>query len=160
MSIKIGEKMPSVSLSYMSSDGVKKITTDELFQGKKVIIFAVPGAFTPACSERHLPGFVDYADQIKAKGVDKIACISVNDPYVMGAWGKDRNVGDKVMMLADSLGEYTKAVGQELDLTAKGLGIRSRRYAMIVEDGVVKYQALEEGGKLEVSTAENILEKL
>ncbi len=160
MSILIGDKIPKATLSYMSSSGVQKITTDEIFTGKKVIIFAVPGAFTPSCSERHLPGFVEYADQIKAKGVDTIACISVNDPYVMGAWAKDRNVGDKVLMLADGSGEFTKAIGQELDLVAKGLGIRSRRYAMIIEDGVVKYQALEEGGKLEVSTAENILEKL
>lgn len=160
MGIRIGDKMPNITLSYISADGVQKITTDELFQGKKVIIFAVPGAFTPACSEHHLPGFVEYADQIKAKGIDTIACISVNDAFVMGAWGKDRSVGDKVLMLADGSGEFTKAIGQELDLSAKGLGIRSRRYAMIVNDGVVEYQALEEGGKLEVSTAENILEKL
>ncbi|MBW4508363.1 MAG: peroxiredoxin [Scytonematopsis contorta HA4267-MV1] len=160
MSILIGGKIPKATLYYMSSSGVQKITTDEIFTGKKVIIFAVPGAFTPSCSERHLPGFLEYADQIKAKGVDTIACISVNDPYVMGAWAKDRNVGNKVLMLADGSGEFTKAVGQELNLLAKGLGIRSRRYAMIIEDGVVKYQALEEGGKLEVSTAENILEKL
>jgi peroxiredoxin len=160
MSIKVGDRIPSVTLSYMSPEGIKKITTDELFTGKRVVLFAVPGAFTPACSERHLPGFVALSGEIKARGVDNIACVSVNDAYVMGAWSKDRNVDDKVMMLADGSGEFTKAIGQELDLKAKGLGIRSRRYAMIVENGVVKYQALEEGGKLEISTAENILERL
>ncbi len=159
MTIKVGDKIPSVTLKHMDASGAKDITTDELFKGKKVLLFAVPGAFTPTCSAQHLPGYVQNAEQIKAKGVDTIACISVNDFFVMDAWGKSQKA-DNILMLADGLGEFTKAVGVELDLAAKGLGMRSRRYAMVVENGVVKELELEEGGNLEVSTAEKLLAKL
>ncbi|MEL6162472.1 MAG: peroxiredoxin [Cyanobacteria bacterium J06628_3] len=160
MTIKVGDKIPSVSLKHMEESGAKEISTDELFKGKKVLLFAVPGAFTPACSNQHLPGYIQNAEQIKAKGVDMIACISVNDVFVMDAWGKSQNAGDKVLMLADGDGEFAKAAGLELDLNGKGLGMRSQRYAMVVEDGVVKGLELEDGGKLENSTAEKLLAKL
>ncbi|MEO1764091.1 MAG: peroxiredoxin [Cyanobacteria bacterium J06629_18] len=160
MTIKVGDKIPSVSLKHMEESGAKEISTDELFKGKKVLLFAVPGAFTPACSNQHLPGYIQNAEQIKAKGVDMIACISVNDVFVMDAWGKSQNAGDKVLMLADGDGEFAKAAGLELDLNGKGLGMRSQRYAMVVEDGLVKGLELEDGGKLENSTAEKLLAKL
>ncbi len=160
MTIKVGDKIPSVTLKHMEESGPKEITTDELFKGKKVLLFAVPGAFTPACSAQHLPGYIQNAEQIKAKGIDTIACIAVNDVFVMDAWGKSQNADDKVLMLADGDGEFAKAIGLELDLNGKGLGMRSRRYAMVVEDGIVKILELEEGGKLEISTAEKLLEKL
>ncbi|MEL6460349.1 MAG: peroxiredoxin [Cyanobacteria bacterium J06621_15] len=160
MTIKVGDKIPSVSLKHMEESGAKEVSTDELFKGKKVLLFAVPGAFTPACSNQHLPGYIQNAEQIKAKGVDMIACISVNDVFVMDAWGKSQNAGDKVLMLADGDGEFAKAAGLELDLNGKGLGMRSQRYAMVVEDGVVKGLELEDGGKLENSTAEKLLAKL
>ncbi|MGB3756865.1 MAG: peroxiredoxin [Rivularia sp. (in: cyanobacteria)] len=159
MTIKVGDKIPSVTLKHMDASGAKDITTDELFKGKKVLLFAVPGAFTPTCSAQHLPGYIQNAEQIKAKGVDTIACISVNDFFVMDAWGKSQNADD-ILMLADGVGEFTKAAGLEYDLSAKGLGMRSRRYAMVVENGVVKELELEEGGNLEVSTAEKLLAKL
>ena len=160
MTIKVGDKIPSVTLKHMEESGAKEVSTDELFKGKKVLLFAVPGAFTPACSNQHLPGYIQNAEQIKAKGVDTIACISVNDVFVMDAWGKNQNAGDKVLMLADGDGEFAKAAGLELDLNGKGLGMRSQRYAMVVEDGVVKGLELEDGGKLENSTAEKLLAKL
>ncbi len=159
MTIKVGDKIPSVTLKHMDASGAKDITTDELFKGKKVLLFAVPGAFTPTCSAQHLPGYIQNAEQIKAKGVDTIACISVNDFFVMDAWGKSQNADD-ILMLADGIGEFTKAAGLEYDLSAKGLGMRSRRYAMVVENGVVKELELEEGGNIEVSTAEQLLAKL
>ena len=160
MTIKVGDKIPSVTLKHMDESGAKEVSTDELFKGKKVLLFAVPGAFTPACSNQHLPGYIQNAEQIKAKGVDTIACISVNDVFVMDAWGKSQNAGDKVLMLADGDGEFAKAAGLELDLNGKGLGMRSQRYAMVVEDGTVKELELEDGGKLEISTAEKLLAKL
>lgn len=160
MTIKVGDKIPSVTLKHMEESGPKDITTDELFKGKKVLLFAVPGAFTPACSAQHLPGYIQNAEQIKAKGIDTIACIAVNDVFVMDAWGKSQNADNKVLMLADGDGEFAKATGLELDLNGKGLGMRSRRYAMVVEDGIVQILELEEGGKLEISTAEKLLEKL
>jgi peroxiredoxin len=160
VSIQVGDKMPSVMLSSIDSSGSVTLSTDELFNGKRVVVFAVPGAFTPACSEQHLPGFVQQADAIKAKGVDTVACIAVNDRFVMDAWGKAQQVGDKIMMLSDGNGELTKALGLELDLSEKGLGMRSKRYAMIVDNGVVKSVDVEEGGAVKVSTAEKILEKL
>ena len=136
MTIKVGDKVPSATL------------------------FAVPGAFTPTCSQRHLPGYVDRAGDIKGRGIDTIACLSVNDAFVMGAWGKDQNVGEKVMMLADGSGDFTKAVGLELDLTKGGLGTRSQRYSMLVEDGVVKALHIEKAGQFEVSSAEAMLKAL
>jgi len=160
MTIKVGDKIPSVTLKHMDESGAKEVSTDELFKGKKVLLFAVPGAFTPACSNQHLPGYIQNAEQIKAKGIDTIACISVNDVFVMDAWGKSQNAGDKVLMLADGDGEFAKAAGLELDLNGKGLGMRSQRYAMVVEDGTVKELELEDGGKLENSTAEKLLAKL
>lgn len=160
MTIKVGDKLPSVTLARMTADGPSQVSTDELTAGKKVVFFAVPGAFTPTCSAAHLPGFVKNAGDIKSKGVDSIACISVNDPFVMGAWGADQGVGDNVMMLADGSANFTKAVGMEFDLSGRGLGVRSQRYSMVVEDGVVTAINLDEPGQFEVSSAEKILEGL
>jgi peroxiredoxin (alkyl hydroperoxide reductase subunit C) len=144
----------------VTSDGPKEISTDELFKGKKVILFAVPGAFTPTCSQKHLPGFVQEADALKAKGVDTIACMAVNDAFVMGAWAKDQGVGDKIVMLADGSAMFTKALGLELDLTARGLGIRSQRFALVAENGKVTHLAVEAPGGFDVSRAEAILATL
>ena len=155
--IKVGDRIPSVTLQQKTADGIQPVSTDQLFKGKKVVMFAVPGAFTPTCSMKHLPGFVANADALKKKGVDTIACVSVNDAFVMDAWGKDQKVGDKVAMLADGSAKFAEALGLGLDLTDKGLGKRSQRYAMVVEDGVVKKLNVEEGGKFEVSNAETIL---
>ena len=158
--IKVGDRIPSATLREKTAEGVKPVTTDELFKGKKVALFALPGAFTPTCSAKHVPGFVGSFDKIKAKGVDTIACISVNDAFVMGAWGKDRQVGDKILMLADGSGEFSQAMGLTMDLTKNGLGVRSQRYAMIVQDGVIKDLFVEKPGAFEASTAENVLKHL
>ena len=160
MAIQVGDKVPSATLKYLSPEGPKDITTDELFRGKKVALFAVPGAFTPTCSQRHLPGYVDKASDLKSRGVDTIACVSVNDAFVMGAWGRDQNCGDKVTMLADGSGDFTRAVGLELDARRNGLGMRSQRYSMLVEDGVVKSLNVEAPGKFEVSDADTMLKAL
>ena len=160
MTIQEGDKIPDATLMHMTDSGPAKITTQELFGGKMVALFAVPGAFTPTCSAQHLPGFVDNADAIKAKGVDTIACLAVNDAFVMGAWGKDRNVGDKVLMLADGNGELTGKLGLDLDATGFGLGSRSQRYSMIVNDGVVTKLNVEAAGAFEASKAEVILDQL
>jgi peroxiredoxin len=136
------------------------LATDDLFKGKKVIFFALPGAFTPTCSAKHVPGFVQHADELKAKGVDTIACMSVNDAFVMGAWGKDQNSGDKVRMLADGNGDFTRAIGLEMDGTKFGMGKRSQRFSMLVVDGVVKELNVEEPGAFNVSSAEHILKQL
>ena len=160
MTIAVGQKIPSGKLKTMTAEGPKDITTDELFGGKKVVVFALPGAFTPTCSAKHLPGFVQHAASIKGKGVDTVACLSVNDAFVMGAWGKDQNVGDKVMMLADGSGDFTEALGLTLDLTPNGMGKRSKRYAMVVDNGTVTALNVEEPGKFEVSSAENVMKDL
>jgi peroxiredoxin len=160
MAIRVGEKIPSVKVKVVTPEGAKEANTAELFAGKKAVLFAVPGAFTPLCSAQHLPGFVNHAKEIEAKGVDAIYCLSVNDGWVMGAWAKDRNVGDAVTLIADGSGEFTKATGLELDATGAGLGIRSQRYAAIVEDGVVTHLAVEQPMKFEVSSAEAILKAL
>jgi peroxiredoxin len=161
MTIKVGDKIPSVTLKQLTPEGPKEITTDELFRGKKVALFAVPGAFTPACSQRHLPGYVDKAADIKAKGVDEIACVAVNDAFVMGAWGKDQKTEGKVRMLADGSGDFARALGLELDLTKAGLGMRSQRYSMLVDNGVVKTLSVEkQPGQVEVSGAEAMLKAL
>ncbi|MBV9859697.1 MAG: peroxiredoxin [Alphaproteobacteria bacterium] len=160
MTIQVGEKVPSATLKYLSPEGPKEITTDELFRGKKVAVFAVPGAFTPTCSQRHLPGYVEKSTDLKGKGVDTIACISVNDAFVMDAWGKAQNCGDKVMMLADGSGDFTQALGLELDLTKNGMGKRSQRYSMLVDNGVVKSLNVEKPGQFEVSSAEAMLRGL
>lgn len=159
MTIKAGDKIPSVDLAIMTDDGPDTISTDDLFSGKKVAIFGVPGAFTPTCSAKHLPGFVNNADALKAKGVDTIACLSVNDAFVMGAWGKDQNVGDKVMMIADGSADFTKAAGLELDLMARGLGLRCQRFAMVVDNGVVSSIHIDEG-TFEKTSAETMLGEL
>jgi peroxiredoxin len=160
MSIQAGEKMPSGTFGVMTESGPGTISTDDLFAGKKVVIVSVPGAFTPTCSIKHLPGFVDHAEKIVAKGVDTTACMSVNDVFVMDAWGKDRGVGDLVTMLADGNGEYAKALGLELDASASGMGTRGQRFALIVDNGVASHVAVEKPGQFEVSSAESILEKL
>ncbi len=157
MSIQAGEKMPSCTLGVMTDAGPGAVSTDEFFGGKKVILVSVPGAFTPTCSMNHLPGFVEHADEILGKGVDTIACMAVNDVFVMDAWGKDRGVGDKVSMLADGNGEYAKALGLEMDGTAFGMGMRGQRFAIVVDDGVASHVAVEEAGKFEVSSAEAVL---
>ncbi|MEE8516698.1 MAG: peroxiredoxin [Alphaproteobacteria bacterium] len=160
MTIKAGDKIPSITLRRPTADGMEEISTDDIFTAKRVVLFAVPGAFTPTCSQQHLPGFVAKVDDFKAKGIDTIACIATNDAFVMGAWANDHNVGDKVLMLSDGNGEFTKAAGLELDLSGLGLGVRSQRYALVAEDGVVKDLQVDEGGQLEVSSAEKVLERL
>jgi len=160
MTIKVGDKVPAAKLQIKTKDGVQTKTTDELFGGKKVVLFALPGAFTPTCSAKHLPGFVNNFQAIKAKGVDAIACLSVNDAFVMDAWGKDQSVEDKVMMLADGNGDFTKAVGLTMDGTGYGMGLRSQRYAMVIDNGVVKTLNIEAPGAFEVSSAESVLKGL
>ena len=160
MAIKAGERMPAGVLKTMSADGPKDVSTDELFKGKKVVLFSVPGAFTPTCDAKHLPGFVQLADQLRAKGVDLIACMAVNDVFVMNAWGKASGVGEKVMMLADGNGDYAKALGLELDARGFGLGLRGQRFALVIEDGVVKHANIEAPGQFKVSAAEHVLGQL
>ena len=160
MAIKVGDKLPTVNLKHMDKDGMQTVSTDDLFKGKKVVLFALPGAFTPTCSAKHLPGFVTHSEAIKGKGVDAIACLSVNDAFVMDAWGKAQNVGDKVMMLADGNAELTKALGLEMDGTGYGMGIRSKRYSMVVDDGTVKQLNVEKPGAFEVSNAETMLKQI
>jgi glutaredoxin/glutathione-dependent peroxiredoxin len=161
MTISVGDKIPSVTLKQLTPEGVKEVTTDEIFGGKKVVLFAVPGAFTPACSQRHLPGFVERSADIKAKGIDEIACVAVNDAFVMGAWGRDQKTEGKVRMLADGSGDFVRALGLELDLSKGGLGIRSQRYSMLVDNGVVKSLNIEkQPGQDDVSGAEAMLRAL
>jgi peroxiredoxin len=160
MTIKVGDKIPSIVLQQKTADGVQPIKTDDLFKGKRVVLFAVPGAFTPTCSAKHLPGFVQNADALKNKGVDAVACVAVNDAFVMDAWGKSQNADGKVLMLADGSAQFAKAVGLDLDLMDKGLGMRSQRYAMVVNDGKVEKLFVEQGGKFEVSSAEHVLSEL
>ena len=158
--INVGDKLPEAKFMTMTSDGPKPMTTDDVFKGKKVAVFAVPGAFTPTCSAKHLPGFVERAGEFKAKGVDSVACISVNDVFVMGAWGKSSNCDDKVLMLADGNGDFTRAIGLQLDGRGFSMGERSQRYAMVVEDGKVSQLFVEKPGAFEVSSAENVLKSL
>lgn len=160
MTVKVGDTMPSMKLMTASADGPKEVSTDDLFKGKKVVLFAVPGAFTPTCSAKHLPSFLSNHDALKAKGVDSIVAMAVNDAFVMGAWAKDQNVGDRITMLADGSAAFTKALGLELDLTARGLGVRSQRFAAIIDDGRVTHLAVEPPGGFEVSKAEAVLAKL
>ena len=165
--IAVGQKLPNATLYEFLNEasegcalGPNAFEVEKLVAGKKIVIFALPGAFTPTCSAQHVPGFIEHFDAFKAKGVDEIWCVAVNDPFVMGAWGRDLNVGKKIRMLGDGSGEFTKKLGMEFDLTARGLGVRSQRYAMIVEDGVVKTLDLEAPGKFEVSDAASVLKKL
>ncbi|MCZ6487901.1 MAG: peroxiredoxin [Gammaproteobacteria bacterium] len=160
MTIQPGEKIPSLILHHKTADGVEEISTEEIFNGKKIVLFALPGAFTPTCSASHLPGYVVKSDEIFAKGVDRIVCLSVNDAFVMGAWGEQQNVEDRVMMIADGSGYFTQAVGLEFDRRQGGMGMRSQRYAMIVNDGVVELLNIEAPAKLEVSDADTILASL
>lgn len=160
MAIKAGDRMPAGVLKTMTPEGPKDITTEELFKGRKVVLFSVPGAFTPTCDAKHLPGFVQLADQLRAKGVDAIACVAVNDVFVMNAWGKASGVGDKVLMLADGNGEYSKALGLDLDARAFGMGLRGQRFALVVDDGVVKRVNVEAPGQFKVSAAEYVLAQL
>jgi peroxiredoxin len=159
--VKVGDKVPDATLRTIGSEGPKAITTAELFPpGKKVVAFALPGAFTPTCSAKHVPGFVAEADKLKAKGIDTIACISVNDAFVMAAWGKDQKAGDKVLMLGDGNGEFAQAMGLTMDGSKFGLGTRSQRYAMVVDSGVIKSLFVEKPGAYEVSSAEYVLKQL
>jgi peroxiredoxin len=157
MSIKVGERIPSVTLMHMTEKGPGPITTDELFGKKKVVLFAVPGAFTPTCSARHLPGYVEHAAEFKSKGVDAIVCLSVNDAFVMGAWGKSQDAAGKIEMVADGNGDFTKKLGLEMDASKFGMGVRSQRYAAVIEDMVVKRLEVEEPGAFKVSSADHIM---
>ena len=160
MSIQVGERAPAGKFKIMTKEGPKDLSTAELFDGKRVVLFSVPGAFTPTCDAKHLPGFVELADKIKAKGVDTIACTAVNDVFVMNAWGKAGNVGDKIMMLADGNGEYARALGLELNGTAYGMGMRGQRFAIIAKDGVATHVNVEAPGEFKVSAAEFVLGQL
>jgi glutaredoxin/glutathione-dependent peroxiredoxin len=155
--IKNGDAIPPMKLTAATAEGPKEVSTDEVFAGKKVVLFAVPGAFTPTCSARHMPGYLQNLDALRAKGVDTIACIAVNDVFVMDAWAKELGIDGRITMLADGSAAFTKALGLELDLVARGLGIRSQRYAMVVENGRVTHLAVEPPGGFEVSKAESIL---
>ena len=157
MTIKVGDKVPSATLMQMKDGGPKPVSTDDLFKGKKVALFALPGAFTPTCSAKHLPGFIKQAGALKAKGIDAIACVSVNDAFVMGAWGESQSAGDTVMMLADGNGDFTRALGLEMDATKFGMGKRSQRYSMLVDNGVVTALNVEAPGAFEVSSADHML---
>ena len=161
MKIKEGEKVPNSKVFILSKDGPKEISMGEIIEQDKVILFGLPGAFTPTCSVKHLPGFINSMDEIKKKRIKKVICVSVNDPFVMDAWGKSHNVQEKIEMLGDPRGEFTKSIGAELDLNARGLGIRSARYTMLIESGAVKKVVEEEvAGKCEITSAENFLKKI
>ena len=160
MTIKVGDTLPQATFNSPSADGPRPLTTDDVFKGKRVALFAVPGAFTPTCSAKHMPGFVQHAGDLKAKGVDTIACVSVNDVFVMKAWGEDQNVGDDILLLADGSGVFTQAIGLEMDGSRFGMGLRSQRYSMIVKDGVVEQLNVEQGGEFKVSSADYLLETL
>ncbi|HSR56489.1 MAG TPA: peroxiredoxin [Alphaproteobacteria bacterium] len=159
MTIAVGEKIPSVTVQRKTAEGIDQVSTDDYFAGRKVVLFAVPGAFTPTCSQKHLPGFVAKADELKSKGVDEIACIAVNDAFVMDAWGKDQQAEGKVTMLADGSAKLAQALGLDMDLTERGMGPRSKRYAMVVDDGKVTVLNVDESG-FEKSSAEAILSAL
>lgn len=159
MTIKVGDRIPAANLSYLQ-DGVKSISTDEIFGGKTVVMFSVPGAFTPTCSARHLPGFVESLDALKAKGVDSVVCLSVNDAFVMDAWRNSQNVPEEILMLADGNAAFAKSLGLELDASKFGMGVRSQRFALVAKDGVVTQLNIEAPGEFKVSSAEAVLEGL
>ena len=160
MALRVGDRIPDIDLMQPTEDGPAPVSRAELFGGKKVVLFAVPGAFTPTCSAQHMPSFLNNAEAIRSKGVDTIACISVNDVFVMNAWGKAQNVGDQIVMLADGSAAWSKAAGLDWDLGGLGLGVRSQRYAMIIDDGTVSHIAVEQGGAFDVSSGESILAAL
>jgi peroxiredoxin len=157
MPLEIGDRIPEATLAVMGEVGPQNITSETLFKGKRVVLFGLPGAFTPTCSARHLPGYLEHEDDFRAKGIDALVCLAVNDVFVMDAWGKDQGVGDKILMVADGNGDFTRAAGLELDMTARGFGQRSQRYAMVVEDGVVCELNIEKPGEFSVSDAQTIL---
>ena len=159
MAIQVGDRIPPVALKAVTPEGTRDVKADELFAGKKVVLFGLPGAFTPTCSAQHLPGYVTHADALKQKGVDLIACLSVNDAFVMGAWSRDQKAGGKIRFMADGSAEYSKKLGLTLDLTARGMGIRANRYSMLVDDGVVKTLNVEAPGKFEVSDGATMLKQ-
>ncbi len=160
MTLKVGDKVPSATFTVWGESGPGPLSTDDLFKGKTVALFALPGAFTPTCSAKHVPGFKAHAAEFRAKGVDTIACVSVNDVFVMKAWGENQGVGDDVLMLADGNGDFTRAVGLEMDGSKFGMGKRSQRYSMVVKDGVVTHLNVEQGGEFKVSSAEYKLPQL
>ena len=160
MTIAVGEQMPQVNFTTMTEEGPQPVTPSELFAGKKVALFSVPGAFTPTCSLKHLPGFVQQCESLLEKGIDTVCCMSVNDVFVMDAWGKSQGAEGKVLMLADGNGEFTKAIGLELDASGFGMGLRSQRFSLVANDGVVEILNVESGGEFRVSTAEYMLEQL
>ena len=160
MTIQVGDKLPAVDIQHMTDSGVETINSEDLFNAKKVALFALPGAYTPTCSASHLPGYVVASDELFAKGIDLIVCLSVNDAFVMDAWGKQHNADDRIMMIADGSAHFTRAVGLELDLDAAGMGVRLQRYAMVVNDNVVEVLNVEAPKKLEVSDAQSILASL
>ena len=160
MTIQVGDRIPDAVFMHMGADGPEPVKSQDLFGGKRVALFALPGAFTPTCSAKHLPGYVENADALADKGIDKIACVSVNDVFVMDAWGREQQVGDKVDMLADGNCDFASAIGLELDGSGFGMGRRSQRYAMVVNDGVVEALNVEEGGEFRVSSADHMLEQL
>jgi len=160
MTIAVGDKIPSATLMEMRDGAPRALKTEELFSGKKVVLFALPGAFTPTCSAKHLPGYIQNAAAFKERGIDTVACLSVNDAFVMGAWGNSQGANDKVLMLADGNGDLTKALGLEMDATKYGMGTRSQRYAMVVDNGIVKQLQIEEPGAFSVSSAEYVLKQI
>jgi len=160
MAIKVGDKVPSVTMRYLTPEGVKAVPSEEFFAGRKVVVFGLPGAYTRTCSSRHLPGYVTNAEALRKKGIDAVACLSVNDAFVMDAWGKEHGAAGKVTMLGDGSAEFTQAIGLDLDRTEAGMGIRSQRYSMVVENGVVTALNIEPSGQYGISSAEAMLEKL
>jgi glutaredoxin/glutathione-dependent peroxiredoxin len=160
MSIQVGEHVPAGKFKTMTKDGPKELSTAELFDGKRVVLFSVPGAFTPTCDAKHLPGYLELADQIRAKGVDTIACMAVNDVFVMNAWGKQSGATDKVLMLADGNGDYARALGLELDAKGFGMGLRGQRFALVVKNGIVTHVDIEAPGQFKVSAADHVLGQL
>ena len=160
MTIKVGDKLPNVTLTLATAEGPKPVQSEAFFKGKTVALFAVPGAFTPTCSAKHLPGFKEKAADLRGKGIDAIACVSVNDVFVMKAWGEDQGVGEDIIMLADGNGVFSKDIGLEMDASKFGMGGRSQRYSMIVNDGVVEKLNVEEGGEFRVSSADYMMAQL
>lgn len=159
MVIKVGDKLPSVEFKTMTAEGPRPMTTEDIFKGRKLALFGVPGAFTPTCSAKHMPGFLAHAEEFKAKGIQQIACVSVNDVYVMAAWGKDQNAGDKILMLADGNGDFARAIGLEIDFKAYGMGTRAKRFSLFADNGVVKVLNVDESGFKDTS-AEHLLEQI
>ena len=160
MAVRVGDRVPSVTLRYVTADGVQAVSSDDFFKGKKVALFAVPGAYTRTCSQRHLPSYVTHYDELKKKGIDTVACIAVNDQFVMNAWGKEHGADGKIVMLGDGSSDFANAMGLELDRVKEGMGMRSQRYSMLVDDGVIKALNVEQPGQFEVSSAEAMLKAL